>query len=375
MEVAPPDIAGAGDREFTERVLAFCRQLRDARLNVTPGRIIDVFRSLRSVNIAVREEVRLAMRVNLVSSHEEESMFDQLFALFWEGKTPPTTVATQIELEPRPDDQNEEHPDTPPEFVGSPRQYSPDHVVRDKAVLTANAQGWEGMQKLLHDLMLRLATRPSRRLRPSRRGQGIDLRRSLRKNMRYGMDVVELMRSERKIRKTRVVMLCDVSGSMDTYNPFLLQLMFGLQKGLKNSRTAVFSTRMTEITRPLRRQEVHEALREVADEARHWSGGTDIGGALAQLNRKVLREGPASSTVCVIISDGYDHGDASVVKREMQALHRHARTVVWINPLLGTEGYAPLAQGMQAALPYVDHFLPAHDLPSLKALCRTLGEA
>lgn len=374
MEVATAESAAAADA-LTERVLAFCRLLRSARLNVTPGRIVDVFRALRAVRLAVRDEVRLAMRANLATSHEEEELFDRLFESFWEGQAVPEMVASEIDLEPRPDDTNEEYPEEPPEFQGSPRQYSPDHVVRDKPLLSEWPQGWEAFERLLRTLMVQLATRPSRRLCPGPRGRRIDLRRSLRKNMRYGLDVVELVRTERKIRKTRVVMLCDVSGSMDTYNPFLLRLMFGLQKGLKNSRTAVFSTRMTEITRPLRRHSVHEALREVAEQARHWSGGTDIGGALAQLNRKVLRDGPASATVCIVISDGYDHGDARMVKREMQAVHRHARTVVWINPLLGTEGYAPLAQGMQAALPHIDYFLPAHDLASLRALCRTLGEA
>jgi uncharacterized protein len=148
--------------------------------------------------------------------------------------------------------------------------------------------------------------------------------------------------------------------------------MFGVQKGLKNSRTIVFSTRSTEITRMLRHQSVSHTLAGIGQTARHWSGGTDIGAALAQVNREVLRDGSASSTVAVVISDGYDQGDPAVVRREMQALRRRARVVVWINPLLGTEGYAPIAQGMRAALPYIDHFLPAHDLVSLRGLCRTL---
>jgi uncharacterized protein with von Willebrand factor type A (vWA) domain len=134
----------------------------------------------------------------------------------------------------------------------------------------------------------------------------------------------------------------------------------------------VFSTRATEITQLLRHQSVAQTLASIGQGARHWSGGTDIGGALAQVNRVVLREGSASSTVAIIVSDGYDQGDPTVVRREMEALRRRTRVVVWINPLLGTEGYAPIAQGMRAALPHVDRFLPAHDVASLRALCRTL---
>jgi hypothetical protein len=353
-------------------VLAFCRLLRRMGLGVTSGRIIDVFRALDHVRIHRREEFRLALRVNLVSSHDEEVLFDRVFDTFWDGAPEVEIVARELDLEPRPDDRHEEIPDEPPDIVGSPRQYSRDEVGRDKTLIGHWVGESSEMRRLLRELLTSLATRPSRRRRPARNGGRIDLRRTLRRNVRHGMDIVDLARTDRKVRKTRLVLVCDVSGSMDTYNPFLLELMFGVQKGLKNSRTVVFSTRATEITRMLRHQSVAHTLAGIGQTARHWSGGTDIGAGLAQVNRDVLREGPASSTVAIVISDGYDQGDPAVVRREMQALRRRARVVVWINPLLGTEGYAPIAQGMRAALPHVDYFLPAHDVPSLRALCRTL---
>jgi len=356
------------------RVLEFCRLLKAAGLNVTPGRMVDVFRAINCVEVVKRDDFRLALRINLVASREEEETFDRVFNLFWEDKEGSDQAPVEFKLEEGGDDQKPEVPDTPPDVQGSPMQYTRDEALRDKDL----AAQWPGelgeMKAILRELARRLATRPSRRFRASRRGRRIDLRRSMRKNVRYGMDVVELTRSRRRIRKTRLALLCDVSGSMDVYNPFLLRLMLGLQKGFKNSRTAVFSTRVTEITRALRRQSVHETLAEVATLARHWSGGTDIGAALANFNRGILREGSASSTVGIILSDGYDQGDPATVKREMQALSRRTRAIVWINPLLGTEGYAPVAQGMHSALPYVDYFLPAYDLPTLRALCRTLGE-
>jgi uncharacterized protein len=355
-----------------ERVMAFCRLLRRLGFGVTSGRIIDVFRALDRVRIQHRDEFRLALRTNLVSSRDEEVLFDRVFETFWDGAPQVEMVARELDLEPRPDDTHDEVPDEPPDLMGSPQQYSRDEVSHDKALVGLWAGESREMRRLLHELLTSLATRPSRRRTPARNGRRIDLRRTFRRNVRHGMDIVDLARTTRKVRKTRLVLVCDVSGSMDTYNPFLLQLMFGVQKGLKNSRTVVFSTRATEITRLLRHQSVTHTLASIGQNARHWSGGTDIGAALAQVNRKVLQEGSASSTVAIIISDGYDQGDPAIVRREMRALQRRARVVVWINPLLGTEGYAPIAQGMRAALPHVDHFLPAHDVASMRALCRAL---
>jgi uncharacterized protein with von Willebrand factor type A (vWA) domain len=356
------------------RILEFCRTLKAVGLNVTSGRMVDAFRAVRCIDVHQRDDFRIALRTNLVASREDEENFDKVFAAFWDEQETTEMAPIELQLEESGDRQHQEVPDTPPEIQGSPKQYTRDEALRDKD-LTAQWPGeLSGMKAILRELARRLATRPSRRFRASRRGRRIDLRRSMRKNVRYGMDVMELTRAQRRIRKTRLVLLCDVSGSMDVYNPFLLRLMLGLQKGFKNSRTAVFSTRVTEITRALRRQSVHETLVEVAAIAKHWSGGTDIGAALANFNRGILREGSASSTVGIILSDGYDQGEPVIVKREMQALSRRTRAIVWINPLLGTEGYAPVAQGMRAALPHVDYFLPAYDLPSLRALCRTLGE-
>jgi uncharacterized protein with von Willebrand factor type A (vWA) domain len=182
-----------------------------------------------------------------------------------------------------------------------------------------------------------------------------------------------LARVEPKTRKTRIVMLCDVSGSMDAFNPFLLRLMFGLQQALANSRTLVFSTHVTEITASLRRRSVQETLREVGDTVSHWSGGTHIGGALATLNRTVLREGVGGATVVMILSDGYDNGEVALIEAEMRTLQRQCESVVWINPMYGASTFKVRAAGMKAALPFVDHFLPAFDARSLKILVRELG--
>jgi uncharacterized protein len=359
--------------DFLARLLEFFEALRSAGLTPTSGRMIDALRSVSLVGLLRREHFRLALRTNLVGTRDEEIIFDKTFEAFW-AKAAFQIERRELQLEPRQDD-GREIAEGPEELLGNRRQYSADEAMGRKDLAGRWPGGSKALERAIRELAEQLATRPSRRFRPSPRGNRIDLRRSLRRSARYGMDLVELAHRQRKIRKTRIVMLCDVSGSMDSYTPFLLELMLGLQKALKSSRTVVFSTRTTEITRALRRHSVRETLDLVAQEARHWSGGTNIGAAIRELNRRVMREGAPSATVAVIVSDGYDQGDPLAVRREMEALQRRTRRIVWVNPLLGTEGYAPLAKGMRAALPYVDDFLPAHDVESLRVLCKRLARA
>ena len=160
---------------------------------------------------------------------------------------------------------------------------------------------------------------------------------------------------------------------MDAFNPFLLQLMFGLQQALKASRTLVFSTRTSEITTLLRRRCVSEVLAAISDKVRHWSGGTDLGAALGELNRGVLREGSSRSTVLIVISDGYDNGTPGIIERELQATRLRIRTLVWINPMFGASTFSVRAAGMRAALPYIDHFLPAFNAAALHTLVKGLA--
>ena len=353
------------------RVLEFCELLRGRGFEVTPGRLIDATRALQLVGLGDRDEFRLALRLNLVSSAEQQELFDRLFDIFWRAQTrlPPPSEPLDAELR-RGGPGTEERSDK-----GAPAQYG----VAERQVVKDLAAHWPGpsrqFDRAVRGLARKLATRPSRRFTSARRGPQVDVRRSLRQNARHGMDIVELVRRRRKIRKTRIVVLCDVSGSMDEYTPFLLELLFTLQKRVPGSRTAVFSTRMTEVTRALRRHPIEKTLADVAELALHWSGGTDLGAALAGLNRTLVAQSAARSTVAVIVSDGYDQGEPARVRLEMERLAKRTRTIVWVNPLLGTEGYEPLARGMRAALPYVDHFLPARDAESLLGLVRRLRAA
>ena len=362
-------IAGEG---IAAHVLRFCRYLRGQGLKVTPGRVVDAARVLEHVDIGVKRDFYLALRWCLVAQEEELEIYDRAFSLFWDfagERGAPSreqedgahegegAVAKRVQVS---------------EPVGAAR-WSPDEVLGRKDWSVLSVEESQELGRLIRRVARRIATRESRRYRAARTGGKVHLRGTLRKNQSRGLELVELAWRRRRERKTRVVLLCDVSGSMDCYNRFLVQFMFGLQRELKNSRTAVFSTRLTEVTDVLRRKTVNEALGEIARRVVDWSGGTDIGGALAQFNRGLGKGLAPSSTVVIVVSDGYDRGDAQELAREMAALRRRCRMVIWINPLLGTAGYQPVAEGMRAALPYVDYFLAAHDLESLRAVSRVLA--
>lgn len=355
------------------RTLEFCRVLKASRLPVTHGRVIDAFRSLEEVGFEAREDFRVALRANLTSSDREVATFDRAFDAFFSGEDEAQGHRMKLRQEFLRGDLDQGWDAAHDELRGEPLEWNGEERERDQRLEDRWDDESPPIEDAIRELAKRLATRPSRRYRGSTRGPRVDIRRSLRCGARYGMEVLELRRAARRVRKTRIVMLCDVSGSMDAFNPFLLRLMLGLQKALKNSRTVVFSTETTDISGLLRRRSVAQALREVGSAVRHWSGGTDIGRALGALNRRVLRGGSQRSTVAVVISDGYDQGDSETIAREMRALKRRVRSVVWVNPMYGSLSYQPTAQGMRAALPYVDHFLPAWDNDSLRILVRELG--
>ena len=180
------------------------------------------------------------------------------------------------------------------------------------------------------------------------------------------------MMKRRRIKKTKLMLLCDVSGSMDCYSRFLIRFIYALKREIRDVEVGVFSTRMTAISRLLKTKGIEESLVEVADTVHDWAGGTDIGGCLREFNDQFARDMLHSRTVMIIVSDGWDRGDPDLMRQEMARLRKRVHKLMWLNPLLGTPGYQPLCLGMKTALPYLDYFLPAHNLESLIQLARTL---
>ncbi|HZH06966.1 MAG TPA: VWA domain-containing protein, partial [Lautropia sp.] len=228
-------------------------------------------------------------------------------------------------------------------------------------------------RRIIEGMTWRLGTRRTRRRQRANHGEFIDPRATLRSSMKHGGVPMELRRQRRKIKTRPLVVICDISGSMDRYARLLLRFVHALGQGLDNTEVFVFGTRLTRITRELRKRDVDSALNQVVASVDDWSGGTRIGEAIKSFNYKWSRRVLRSGATVVVISDGWDRGEPALLGREMARLQRSCRRLIWLNPLLGAPGYQPLTQGMRAALPYIDEFMPIHNMQSLEALAEMLS--
>jgi len=343
-------------------VLRFCRFLRQNGLQVTPAHTSAALRAVNRVDVGDRTDFHLGLRAVLVSGQQELAPFDELFRIFWEGSM---AVQEQDLLAPNLE-QAAARADE------STAAFSPLEVLslKDFAEVAESAER-AALEQALRRLARKLATRRSRRLRSTRRGGRIDLRRTVRRSLRLGGTAMELARRKREVRKTKLVLLCDVSRSMDQYSRFLLQFVYAFQRALGRVESLVFGTRLTRVTLFFRHATIEQALDRMSHEVLDWSGGTRIGLSLEAFNRD-YRDMVDSSTTVVVLSDGLDTGDVELLSEQMRLLRRRARRVIWLNPLLGAPEQPPLARGMRAALPHVDVYAPGHNLASLEALARRL---
>ncbi len=374
-------------RDLASAAVRFCRLLRARGLPVTPAESLDAVRVLEVIDLGDRAEVRRALRTVLVWRPEDFPVFDACFDAFWAGRSAdpvdslrapgpetdglppalaahlPAAKASELVFQEwgRPEDEAGQP-------VGLPRASDLERVM-GKDFSTFSPDQLDEVARLAARLARRLATRRGRRRRPTRRGREVDLRRTLRLSLTRG-EPVELARREKKRVKTKVVVLCDVSGSMDLYSRFLLQFLYSLQNQLGRMETFVFATTLTRITDELKGQSYRLALERLG-RVRDWSGGTKIGESLQAFHagwRWLLDR----RTVVVILSDGWDTGEPELLAEALRLIRRRAARLIWLNPLLGNPDYQPLTQGMVAALPYLDLFAPAHNLDSLRALARHL---
>jgi len=249
--------------------------------------------------------------------------------------------------------------------------YSAEELLRQKSFDQLTWQESEQVRRLLAQAPWRMAERRTRRLTPARSG-AIDLRRTSRQAVRSSGELVRLLHKQPRIRRRPLVLLCDVSGSMERYSRQLLIFAHAVARR-EEVETFVFSTRLTRITRQLRRRDVDRALEGVGHSVHDFSGGTRIGEALHEFNRKWARRVLGHGAVVILISDGWDRGDPTLLAHELARLRRQAHRLIWLNPLLGSEGYEPLTRGMAAALPHTDEFMAAHNLQALDELGRKLA--
>jgi uncharacterized protein with von Willebrand factor type A (vWA) domain len=376
------------ERALTRAVLEFAELLRRNGLPVSLTQVMDGARALDHLDVGDRSDVYLGLRTVLVGRPEDYPAYDRCFVAFWRadvnredgapGSIPvPTADGEAAEATAQSgagkretvalETWGEEESD-----AGEPLAVpgvSDREALMTQDFSTFTADQLDEVLRLTIQIARRLARRLTRRRRPVRRRGRVDLRRTLRANLSRA-DLIELRYRERKRRKVRLVLLCDVSGSMDLYTRFLLQFLFALQNVFGRVETFTFSTRLTRVTEYLRGRSYRQVLRKLTD-VRDWSGGTRIGESLAQFNR----EWPSlvdRRTIVVVLSDGWDTGEPDLLAQELMRIRRRAGRVIWLNPLLGNPSYEPLTRGMAAALPLVDVFAAAHNLQALRELASKL---
>ena len=385
--------------DLVTHLARFCGALREAGVAVTLGDEIDAADSLAHIDIGDRAEVRLALRTSLKVEPRAWPLFDHLFEDFWcteggrrhgrEGRGPgrregqprrkrqqaprtwpgqgnplaelAQTIAERGRVGPVEED------DAPAPEGGRPG-YSPRVLLRRKSFEQCTADELAAMERLLAQVARKLATRPSRRLVPSPRGAAIDLRRSFRRALARDGEFLDLARRSRAVERPRIVFICDTSGSMDPYSRFALAFILSLGKVARRTEIFALNTSLTRLTPWIAAGSVAATLGRFARSVEDWSGGTRLGECLSEFADDHLRRTVAGDTSVLIFSDGLDRGDTGALATALLAIRRRARRVIWLNPLMGDPRYRPEARGMRAALPHVDHLVPAHNLESLEKL-------
>lgn len=358
--------------------VAFARTLRGAGLDVPVGSVVAFVEALGAVGLEQREAVYWAGRATLVRRPEDAIAYDRAFAAFWLGEGAPSVGrdphhSVTLAL----DDDRAEAPAEGSEGAGPllTVRYSRREVLRHKDFAAYTSGEFDEARRLMADLRLTGALRRSRRLRPShRRGGGRpDLRRTARRALRSGGEPLRRAFVEPADRPRRVVLLCDVSGSMETYTRGLLRFLHAAVVAGGRVEAFAFGTRLTRITRELSSHDPDAALGAAGRAVPDWSGGTRLGAGLRAFNDRWGVRGMARGAIVVILSDGWDRGHPDELATEMARLRRVAHRIVWVNPLKASPGYAPLARGMAAALPYVDELVEGHSLSALEALARVVA--
>ncbi len=360
--------------------VGFARLLRRVGLDVPLGATVAFAEALAALGVERRDDVYWAGSATLVRRPEDREAYGRAFAAWWDHAMPedPETHTALMEVVLGTDDDSDaDAGDDVPADADAPVlevRYSPTEVLRNRDFATFTADELHESRRLMADLRLTAALRRSRRLRPTRRDRGRpDLRRTVRRALRTGGEPIDRAFVAPTTRPRRLVLLCDVSGSMEPYARALVRFLHAAVVGRARVEAFVLGTRLTRITRELSTRDPDAALAAAARRVTDWSGGTRLGAMLREFNDRWGVRGMARGAVVVILSDGWDRGDPALLAQEMERLQRVAYRVVWVNPLKASPGFAPLARGMAAALPYVDEFVEGHSVASLEQLAEVVS--
>jgi uncharacterized protein with von Willebrand factor type A (vWA) domain len=380
---------------LAENVMHFARLLRAAGLRIGPDRVVDCVKALEMAGAHQfplrREDWYWTMSAVLLSRHEQRPIFDQAFRIFWRD---PKLAERMMSLmlpqahgrAPRPEEQQSQRlTDALFSQKKDPREakermelearltFSSREVLQRMDFDTMSAAELAEAKKMIAELRLPLPRVRTRRLHPHRAGPRIDLRRSLRESLREGGDVIPLVRAAPRELHPPLVVLCDISGSMNPYSRMFLHFLHAITNDRDRVSVFVFGTRLTNITRQLRHRDVDVAMAKVADAIRDWSGGTRIGASLREFNWRWARRVLGQNACVLLVSDGLDREAGEGLTEEMERLSKSCRYLVWLNPLLRYDKFEARPAGVRAMLPHVDLFLPVHNLASLVDLAKALS--
>ncbi len=385
---------GGNEGALLENLVGFVRLLRRAGVRVGPGATLDALRAVEAVGVARKDDFFWALHAVLVNRRDDHAVFRRAFEVFW--RDPTRSLPELADLLPQVARPDEEQPKPGQRRVAGPVPARPSRLPSRRPESERSVDvflAWSGQEELktrdfeqmtpeevdvarraITTMSLRLAREGTRRWGPHSRGIRIDPRRTLRSSVRAGRGWIPLARRRRRERTPELVLLCDISGSMERYARMLLHFAHTLTAARSGVHTFLFGTRLTNVTRELRGRDVDEALRRAGAAAPDWSGGTRIGAGLEAFNllwsRRVLSRGG----IVLLVTDGLDRDGAEGIEREAARLRRSCKRLVWLNPLLRYEGFEPRAEGIRALLSHVDDFRPVHDLASLAELAEALAD-
>jgi uncharacterized protein with von Willebrand factor type A (vWA) domain len=365
---------------LSRRVVEFCRFARHSGISGGITETLVAMQSAAAVGLVDYEIFKCALRSSLCSCKQDWEVFGGLFESFWAADGPQSVSQS-------PNTMSAPSSATLPAVLGS--GFSPAQSSEDTGRAAAGASSAEQLRKTdfsavpQHDhaaleaialrLLRRMSLRLSRRLQAEQPGGQLDLRRMIRKNISRGGEPMQRLYRWKKLRPSPLIVMLDISGSMNLYSLFFARFAYSLQQCFRRMSTFVFSTHLLEITDTLKTRDLRTAFEALSLQASGWSGGTKIGESLADFNRRHARRKLTRDTLFVILSDGWDTGEPQFLARELRNIRSRVRKLIWLTPLLGLADYQPATRAIKAALPYIDVFAPAHNLESLLALERHLA--
>lgn len=384
---AADDLPSYEGGQLLHNLLLFGRLCKALGMDVSQERMMDAARALEYVGLGRRNDVYHALRAVIVTHQRDLEWFDQAFREFWRRPSEGYTTLdlrsmgeqrykrkmqflTPMGSDPDQDDVPGK-PAVDPMLLAIVPTYSNQAALRSKDFAQMTGEELDAAKAVIAQLPRSLGLRRTRRYQP---GKGVlfDARRAFRLNMRYAGEPIEQPTRRRRLKPRPLVLICDISGSMERYTRALLHFVHTLANNLYQVESFVYSSGLTHITHPIRQKSVDLALREVGHRVRDWGGGTKTGEALRTFNFQWARRVLGRGAVVLLITDGWDRGDPDILRAEMGRLQRSCHRLIWLNPLLGAPEYEPLTRGAQAMLPYVDDFLPVRNLANLEMIVREL---